>query len=72
MTAGPIERRAARLARLVALVATVLLASYLALRLRTVSPAWLDRSRLICGISILVWYWLTYRIVKRIAVEWLE
>lgn len=67
-----LERRAARLGRAGALVTTVLLAAYLALRLRSVAPAWIGRARVVSAVAVVVWYWLTSRIVKRIALEWLK
>ena len=65
------DRRAARVGRLVALVTTLVLATSLLVRLRSVTPAWLERARLVSAVAVIAWYWLTYRIVSRVAREWL-
>jgi hypothetical protein len=67
-----VDRRAARVSRWVALGTTVLVAAYFAARLRSVPPPWVDRSRVVGAVAIVAWYWLTFRIAKRIALEWLE
>ncbi|HUL50837.1 MAG TPA: hypothetical protein VLT79_12540 [Gemmatimonadales bacterium] len=64
------DRKAARLGRLAALVSTLVLASSLLIRLRSVAPAWLERARLVSAVAVIAWYWLTYRIVSRVAREW--
>ena len=65
------DQRAARLGRTVALVTTLVLAFSLLFQLRSVAPAWLERARLVSAVAVIVWYWLTYRIVSRVAREWL-
>jgi hypothetical protein len=67
-----VARRAARLARLVAAATTAALAGYLVLRLRGVAPAWQGSARAVAALAAAAWYFLTYRIVKRIALEWLK
>ena len=65
-----VARRAARLARLVAAATTVALVGYLVLRLRGVAPAWQGPARAVGAAAAVAGYVLTYRIVKRIALEW--
>jgi len=65
--ARAVERRAARLARLVAIATTLPLAGYVAWSLPT------DRTaRLVGAGSVVLWYVLTFLIGKRIALEWLK
>ena len=65
--ARAVERRAARIARLVAIATTLPLAAYVAWTL----PA--DRTvRLVSAGSALLWYVLTFLIAKRVALEWLK
>jgi hypothetical protein len=60
-----VERRAARIARLVAIATTLPLAAYVA---RSLPP---DRTaRLVGAGSVVLWYVLTFLIAKRVAVEW--
>jgi hypothetical protein len=56
----------------VAIVTTVMIAGYVILRLRSVAPAWQTTARTVGAFAVVAWYFLTYRIVKRIAVEWLK
>jgi hypothetical protein len=56
----------------VAIVTTLLIAGYVILRLRSVTPAWQATARTVGAVAVVVWYLLTYRIVKRIALEWLK
>jgi len=67
-----VTRRAARLGRGVALLTTLLLAGYLMLALRVVPPDARQTARTVGAVAAVAWYLLTYRIVKRIAVEWLR
>ena len=60
-------RRSARIARWTAFATTLLFGLYVALRLRTLPPAWRSNGRTIAAIAVLVWYYLAYRIVKHIA-----
>ena len=57
--------------RLVAIVSTGLVAGYLVLTLRTVAPAAAPTARAVGAAAAVAWYLLTYRIVKRMAFEWL-
>ena len=68
MTPG--ERRASRVARWSALGSTLLVGIYLAVRLRPLPPAWRATGRTVAALTIIIWYYLTYRIVKRVALEW--
>lgn len=63
-------RRAVRIGRWVAFTTTALLAAYLIARLRTVAPGWRQQSQIVTAVAIVSWYWLTYRIVKRVVREW--
>ena len=56
-----IERRAGRIARLVALGSTVIFGVYVALRVPDDPTA-----RMVCGVSVAIWYVLTNIIVKRV------
>lgn len=67
-----LERRAGRVSRWVALGTTVLVALYFAVRLRDVPQPWIEHSRLVSAVAIVAWYWLTSRIAKRIALQWLK
>ncbi len=55
-----------------ALVTTVLLAGYVMLTLRSVSPDWQATARTVGAVAVVAWYLLTYRIAMRIALEWLR
>jgi hypothetical protein len=66
----PQERRASRVARWWALGSTVLVGVYLAVMMRPVPPVWQTSGRTIAALTIVIWYYLTYRIVKRVALEW--
>ena len=55
-----------------AVVTTLLIAGYVILRLRSVAPAWQTTARTVGAVAVVVWYLLTYRIAKRIALEWLK
>ena len=65
--ARAIQRRAARIARLVAIGTTLPLAAYVAWSLPTERSA-----RLVGAGSVVLWYLLTFLIGKRIALEWLK
>jgi len=58
--------------RLVAVVTTLLLAGYVILTLRSAPPAWQPTARIVGAVAVVAWYLLTYRIAKRIALEWLK
>ena len=55
-----------------AIVTTALLAGYLMLTLRSVSADWQATGRNVGAVAVVAWYLLTYRIVHRIALEWLK
>src|SRR6266550_4443715 len=65
-------QRAARLARWVALGSGLGFAGYLALMLRSVPAAWLGTGRTMGALAVVAWCLLTYKIVKRVALEWLK
>ncbi len=67
-----VARKAARIGRLVAGVTTLLLAGYLMITLRTVAPTWQTTARTVGAAATVAWYLLTFRIVKRIALEWIR
>jgi len=67
-----VTRKASRIGRLVAIVTTVLLAGYLMLTLRGVAPASQATARTVGAVAAVAWYLLTFRIVQRIALEWLK
>jgi hypothetical protein len=66
----PAERRASRVARWWALGSTLLVGVYLAVKLRPLPPAWRATGRTVAALTIVIWYYLTYRIVKKVALEW--
>jgi hypothetical protein len=66
----PGEGRASRVARWSALGSTLLVAGYLAMRLRPLPPVWRATGRTIAALTIVIWYYLTYRIVKKVVLEW--
>ena len=72
MTDGDVERRASRVARWTAFGTTVLVGVHIAVRLRSVPPALQTTGRTIGALAVILWYYLTFRIVKRAAVEWLK
>ncbi|HYK81751.1 MAG TPA: hypothetical protein VEU55_01285 [Gemmatimonadales bacterium] len=55
-----------------ALATTALLAGYLILTLRAVPLASRGMARTVGAAAALAWYLLTYRIVKRVALQWLR
>ena len=67
-----VARKASYIGRLVAVATTLLLAVYLVLTLGRVPAAWQGTARAVGGVAAVTWYLLTYRIVKRIALEWLK
>ena len=67
-----VTRKASRVGRLVAIVTTLLLAGYVILTLRSVSAPWQPTARTVGAAAVVVWYLLTYRIAKRVALEWLR
>ena len=68
MTPG--ERRASRVARWSAFGSTLPVGVYLAVMLRPLPPVWRGTGRTLAALTIVIWYYLTYRIVKRVALEW--
>jgi hypothetical protein len=66
----PEERRASRVARWWAFGSTVLVGVYVAVMMRPLAPAWRATGRIVAGLTIAIWYYLTYRIVKKVALEW--
>lgn len=72
MTVDALERRASRVARWVAFGSTLLVGIYVGLRLRAVQPAWRSTARAVCAVAVVTWYVLTFRIVKRVTLEWLK
>jgi len=62
-----LERRASKVARLVAIGTTVPLAAYVAVSLPVERTA-----RLVGAASVLLWYVLTFLIAKRVTLEWLK
>ncbi|PYO83219.1 MAG: hypothetical protein DMD65_06410 [Gemmatimonadetes bacterium] len=67
-----VTRKASRVGRLVAVVTTLLLAGYLVVTLRAVAPGWQTTARTVGAAAAVAWYLLSYRIVQRIALEWLK
>jgi len=67
-----VTRKASRIGRLVAVVTTLLLAGYLVVTLRAVAPGWQTTARTVGAAAAVAWYLLSYRIVQRIALEWLK
>ncbi|HEU5261159.1 MAG TPA: hypothetical protein VFU41_07020 [Gemmatimonadales bacterium] len=70
--ANDLKRKASRIGRLTAIVTTLLLGGYVILTLRPVAPAWQATARIVGAVAVVAWYLLTYRIAKRIALEWLK
>jgi hypothetical protein len=62
-----LQRRASKIARLVAIGTTIPLAVYVALALPVERTA-----RLVGAVSVLLWYVLTFLIAKRVAWEWMK
>ena len=67
-----VTRKASRIGRLVAVITTLLLAGYVMITLRSVPPAGQTTARTVGAVAVVAWYLLTYRIVQRIALEWLK
>ena len=55
-----------------AIVTTLILAGYLMLALGSVPPASQTTARTVGAVAAVAWYLLTFRIVQRIAFEWLK
>ena len=55
-----------------AILTTLLLAGYLMLTLRSTPLASQTTGRTVGAVSAVAWYLLTFRIVQRIAFEWLK
>lgn len=66
----PRELSASRVARWSALGTTLLVGIYLAVVLRPLPPVWRATGRTLAALTVVIWYYLTYRIVKRVALEW--
>ena len=62
-----LERRATKIARLVAIGTTIPLAVYVASSLPVERTA-----RLVGAVSVLLWYVLTFMIAKRVTLEWIK
>jgi len=58
--------------RLVAIVTTLLVAGYVMLTLRSVPAGSQATARTVGAVAAVAWYLLTFRIVQRIAFEWLK
>jgi hypothetical protein len=56
----------------VSIVTTLLLAVYLMVTLRSVSSDWQETARIVGAVAAVAWYLLTYRIAKRVALEWMK
>jgi len=56
----------------VAIVTTLLVAGYLMLTLRSMPLASQTTARTVAAVTAVAWYLLTFRIVQRIAFEWLK
>lgn len=67
-----VTRTASRSGRVVAVLTTLLVAGYLMLTLRSLAPAWQATARTVGAVAAVAWYLLTFRIVQRIAFEWLK
>lgn len=67
-----VTRKASRVGRLVAIATTLVLAGYLTLTLRSVPPASQATARAVGAAAAVAWYVLTFRIVQRMALEWLK
>jgi len=67
-----VARKASRVGRLAAIVTTLVLVVYLMLTLRGVAPASQATARTVGAVAAVAWYVLTFRIVQRIALEWLK
>jgi uncharacterized paraquat-inducible protein A len=65
--ARELDRRASRIARLVAMGTTAVLAVYVAWTLPVERTA-----RLVAAAGVLLWYGLTFLIARRVAREWLK
>ena len=55
-----------------AIATTLLVVGYLILTLRAVAPASQTTARTVGAVAAVAWYVLTFRIVQRIALEWLK
>jgi hypothetical protein len=62
-----LQRRATKIARLVAIGTTIPLAVYVAWGLPVERTA-----RLVGAVSVVLWYALTFLIAKRVTLEWLK
>jgi len=47
-------------------------AGYLTLMLQSVPAVWLGTGRTTAALALVAWCLLTYKIVKRVALEWLK
>ncbi|HLZ44303.1 MAG TPA: hypothetical protein VKQ05_01335 [Gemmatimonadales bacterium] len=62
-----LQQRASKIARLVAIGTTAVLALYFALTLPVARTA-----RIVGAVTVLLWYVLTFLIAKRVALEWIK
>lgn len=62
-----LERRASKIARLVAIGTTAVLAVYFAVTLPVERTA-----RIVGAVTVLLWYVLTFLIAKRVTLEWIK
>ena len=67
-----LSKQASRIGRWVAILTTLALAGYLTLNLRSVPPASESTARTMGAVVAVAWYLLTFRIVQRVAFEWLK
>jgi hypothetical protein len=67
-----VTRKANRWGRIAAGATTLIVAGYLMVALGRVAPAWQTTARIVAAVATAAWYILTFRIVQRIALEWLN
>ncbi len=67
-----VARKASRIGRLVAAATTLALVGYLVVALRMVAPPWGATARTVGAVAAVAWYLLTYRIARRVALEWVK
>jgi len=56
----------------VAAGSTLIVALYLVNTLHSLAPAWRSTGRWLAIATVAAWYWLTFSIVRRIALQWLR
>lgn len=67
-----VTRKASRIGRLVAIVTTIVVVGYVTITLRSVAAGSQTTARTVGAVAAVAWYVLTFRIVQRIAFEWLK